>query len=347
MIKKRSGLLETQNQPLTKEHLTALEEKPKTKLQILLNYLICLLPVISCLLAIAEYKFIPNLGINGSTNTYTYFLGIQGAILLILFCLSLVNKKIFKRLRYKAPFYTLIYLLFLGYDYLTLKTGILMLPYFPWFDQILNAMLSDHVYLLKCVKNSMILLFTGYFIGVGTGLITGTICGYSKKVNYWISPFMKLLGAIPTTTWLPIVMVLAASLFNASVFIIALGVWFSVTIATMTGIQNIDSAYFDAARTLGATNKQLILKIAFPSAIPNIFQGLTQGMSSACTSLMIAEMLGVESGLGWYITWQKSWAEFAKMYAAIIIICIVFVTVNFILNKIKKKVLVWQEEAIS
>lgn len=51
----------------------------------------------------------------------------------------------------------------------------------------------------------------------------------------------------------------------------------------------------------------------------------------------------VESGLGWYINWQKSWAEFSKMYAAIIIICVIFIAVNWVLTKIRKTVLKWQE----
>lgn len=103
-------------------------------------------------------------------------------------------------------------------------------------------------------------------------------------------------------------MVLAASLFKGSVFIIALGVWYSVTIAALTGITNIDKSYFEAARTLGARGRQLVFRVALPFALPSIFQGLTQGMSSACTALLVAEMIGVESGLGWYITWQKSWS---------------------------------------
>lgn len=157
---------------------------------------------------------------------------------------------------------------------------------------------------------------------------------------------MKLLGPIPSTTWLPIILTLASSLFKGSVFVIALGVWYPVTSATITGINNIEKSYFDVARTLGAKGSQLVFKIAIPSAIPNIFQGLIQGMSTACTALLVAEMLGVESGLGWYITWQKGWAEFAKMYGAIVLICITFTIVNIVLGKVKKRALRWQEGAV-
>ena len=207
-------------------------------------------------------------------------------------------------------------------------------------------MISDWRYLSDCAKNSLILLFTGYFSGAILGLITGIACGYSKKINYWVSPFIKLLGPIPSTTWIPIVMVIMASLFKGAVFIIALGVWFSVTIATITGISSVEADYFDAAKTLGATSRQLIFGIAIPYAMPNILQGLTQGMSSACTSLMVAEMLGVESGLGWYINWQKSWAEFSKMYGAIILICLIFIVVNKVLAIVKKHILKWQEGVV-
>ena len=216
-------------------------------------------------------------------------------------------------------------------------------PYFPSIDKVLSSMVQDRAYLWECTKSSLFLLFCGYFSGLIVGLLTGIACGYNKKINYWIEPFMKLLGSIPSTTWIPIVMVLATSLFRGSVFIIALGVWFSITLATITGIRNMDKSYYEAARTLGAKEKDLILEIAIPSALPSIFQGMVQAMSSACMALMVAEMIGVESGLGWYITWQKSWAEYGKMYGAIILICCIFVTVNFLLNSIKKRVLRWQE----
>ena len=336
----------SENIVITKEKLIELESAPKTKLQRLMDHLICFGPIVMGAFALLEYYFLPNHKNNQSTNSYGIFIGALMLAVFIGFVVSLFKKNVFSKLRHLAPFYIFVFFLLMLYDYLTLKTGILMMPYFPCVDQLLNAMIEERVYLFDCAKHSLILLFMGYFSGAAVGLITGIACGYSKKINYWVSPFMKLLGPIPSTTWLPIVMVLAASLFKGSIFIIALGVWYPVTMATITGINNIDKSYYEAAKTLGAKNSQLIFRIAIPSAIPNMFQGLTTGMSSACTALLVAEMLGVESGLGWYITWQKSWAQFAKMYAAIIIICLIFILVNVIFSLIKKRVLRWQEGVV-
>ena len=87
----------------------------------------------------------------------------------------------------------------------------------------------------------------------------------------------------------------------------------------------------------------LVLNVAVPFAVPNILQGLTQGMSTACLTLITAEMVGVESGLGWYVSWQRSWAQYGKMYAAIVVLCIVFIAVNWGLNAVKRRLLRWQE----
>lgn len=304
-----------------------------------------LLPIIFGILALLEYLYFPNYDENMMASpVYLYFLSFLIALYGIFLLISFKNENIKSKLTYKAPLFAFVFVLLMVFDLLTLKLAILPLPYFAWVDRIMNSMLEDKSFLLESTLASLKLLFTGYFIGAILGIICGIFAGYSKKVDYWLDPFLKLLGPIPTTTWIPVVMVLSTSLFGGAVFIIALGVWFQTTLATMTGIKNVDSSYYEAAKTLGANEHELVTKIAIPSASPNIFQGLISAMSSACTSLIVAEMLGVESGLGWYITWKSSWADYSSMYGAIILLALNFIIVNIILKKISNRVLVWQKE---
>ena len=212
-------------------------------------------------------------------------------------------------------------------------------------NSIINAFLVDYRLLADCTLNTLKLLFLGYSIGVSLGLITGIACGYSKRARYWLDPLIKFLGPIPTSTWIPIIMVVASSLFSGAVFIIALGSWFAVTVASLTGISNVGKEYFEAARTLGATERQLVFHVAIPHAMPSILQGCTQAMSSSCVAIMIAEMLGVKSGLGWYMTWQTGWASYDKSFAALFVICLIFTLVTNGLERIKRYLLRWQNGA--
>lgn len=336
---------------LTRQQLRDLETKEKTVGQKVLDGIIMVFPVVCGIIAILEYLIVPNGSSNDNPNTY---LGALIVFLCAYICYGLIalinklrgSKLVLEKFRYRAPLFSALFLLLAGYDYLTLKTGIFTQPFVPCMNAILNIAWIDRAYLIESTLHTLRLLFLGYFIGGFLGLITGITCGYSRKVRYWIDPIIKFLGPIPTSTWIPIIMVIATSLFGGAVFIIALGSWFAVTVASMTGISNVDKDFFEAARTLGAKERQLVFRVAIPHAMPSILQGCTQAMSSACTAIMIAEMMGVKAGLGWYMTWAKSWSSYDKMFAALFVICIIFTVVTKILDLIKRRVLRWQNGVV-
>lgn len=332
---------------LTKDQLWELEQSNRGKRKKAIDIMISVLPVAGCLTALLEYYLIPDKYSNSNPERYAILLIIPVVIYFIAWLRAMINyfrnnQQKFAKVRHAAPFMTMIYLMLAILDYLTLKTGKLMYPFIPWVNDIINAAILDKTQLLKCTLFTLRLLFGGYIGGVLLGLVTGVACGYSRKINYWINPIVKILGPIPTATWIPLIMLLAKSLIGGSMFIVGLGAWFAVTVATTTGISNVDRSYFEVAKTLGASQRQLVFRIAIPHAMPSILQGMTQGMSSACVSLMIAEMMGVEAGLGWYITWAKAWAAYNKMFAAIVIICITFNVVTKILDVVKRYLLRWQ-----
>ena len=341
---------EMQLASLTRRQLKELEEKEKTPAQKLAETVIMILPFFCGLIALAEYLFIPNNSRNTKPWSYVWVLCAGILIYLISLAFSNIKKKsgeprFYEKLRYEAPHVAALFLFLTVYDILTLKTGILTQPFVPCMNFIINAFLVDYEMLFECTVNTLKLLFLGYSIGVSLGLVTGIACGYSKRIRYWVDPFIKFLGPIPTSTWIPIIMVVATSLFGGAVFIIALGSWFAVTVASLTGISNVGKEYFEAARTLGANNRQLVFKVAIPHAMPSILQGCTQAMSSSCVAIMIAEMLGVKSGLGWYMTWQTGWASYDKTFAALFVICLIFTLVTNGLGRIKRYLLRWQNGA--
>jgi NitT/TauT family transport system permease protein len=335
---------------LTVWELHQMESLPKSRLRQILDRGLSVLPLLLAVALILEYKLTPNFpkyALNKIaypiSETYTLFVGAFAVVLLAYLIWSFFSEKAYEKLVYNAPFYCVIIGILMIYDIATLKTGKLPLPYFPWVDRILLAIIDDRKILLNCITHSLVLLFAGYLSGVAAGLFCGIGAGWSPKLRYWIMPLIKLLGPIPSTTWISIILIVASSLFSGSVFMIALGVWYPVTMAAFNGVSNVAKSNFEVARTFGVSKVGLVFKVAIPAAMPSIFNGLMQGMGIACTALMVAEMLGVESGLGWYINWQRGWAEFAKMYAAVIIICLTFTVVNLFLTLIKKRVLRWQE----
>ena len=149
---------------------------------------------------------------------------------------------------------------------------------FPGPAAVLRSLISDRALLLDSTWHSLVLLLSGYTLGVIVGLISGVCIGWSTSVRYWGMPLLKVVGPIPATAWIPLAMVVAPSAIVSAAGLIALAVWFPVTMLTASGISNTRASYLDVARTLGA-GRALSRSFAsrFQPRVPNIFIGLFMG----------------------------------------------------------------------
>lgn len=230
-----------------------------------------------------------------------------------------------------------------------LITGILHwlpLPYFPAPGAVLQSMIDDRSLLFDSTWHSLLLLLSGYVLGVAIALITGVCIGWSSAMRYWGMPLLKVVGPIPATAWIPLAMVVSPSAMFSAVGLIALAVWFPVTMLTISGIANTRASYLDVARTLGAGRFYLIFRVAIPAAMPSIFVGLFMGLGTSFLTLVVAETVGVKSGLGWYVSWAQGWAEYGKVFAALVIMAAFFSTIMTLLFKLRDRVLGWQKGMI-
>lgn len=243
-----------------------------------------------------------------------------------------------------APWWVALALFFLNWELSTAKTGSLRPPYFPPPGQLLTEAWNDHVLLLQSIGNSVLLLVVGFTCGAITGLATGLWMGWSKRAGYWLNPIVKYIGPVPTLAWIPIVFIAFKNSSAAAVFLVALTVWFPITVLTNAGIRSVPKSYFDVCQTLGSSNRFLIFKVSLPAALPSIFTGLFMALPTAFVTLTIAETLGVNSGLGWYINWKKGWSAYPAMYAGIAVMVVLCGSLLSLLLSIRTHALAWQKD---
>jgi NitT/TauT family transport system permease protein len=242
-----------------------------------------------------------------------------------------------------GPWMVVLALLVGAWEVVTAKLGILPLPFFPSPQALLEVVIDDRVRLAEGVFASLRLLAGGYFLGAALGFATGLAMGWSRAVGYWIHPVLRLVGPLPATAWLPLAFFVFPSSHSASTFLIALATGFPVTVLTWSGVASVNSAYYDIARTHGASRTFLILNVTIPAAMPHVFVGLFMGLGNSFAVLVIAEMLGVKAGLGWYLQWAQGWAAYANMYAALLIMALIFSGLITLLFRLRDRLLAWQK----
>lgn len=277
---------------------------------------------------------------------FLYFLGLLAVVYGILFIVSFISAKLDERISYKAPRIAGTAVLITVINLITSKYALLPVLFFPCLDRVFGVFVTDYELLIQCILASGQLLLRGFLAGGILGFLTGILIGFSKKASYWISPFMKFVGPIPPTSWSPLVLSLFTTTYSASVFMVALAVWFPITLMTSSGIQNVNNSYFEVASTLGSGKLNRIFKVAVPAAMPSIFLGIFYATCSAFVTLVTAELLGADAGLGWYLNWEKSMMLYANVYAGLILIAVICTMVITLVFKIKDQVLVWQSGVI-
>lgn len=307
---------------------------------------VILLPAALLALALTAHEVLPNKQPVLHSAQYGFLLIFLFGLYALWAIFAFASGGAFRRLRAQAPIAALIIGIVGVWELLTLKLDALPLPYFPSPVKIADALINDREKLLICTLYSLRLLFLGYLIGAFFGLVTGLLMGWYKQFQYWINPFLRFIGPIPATAWIPVVLLVFPSSFTASLFLIALGTWFPVAVMTWSGIAGVNKSFFEVAKTLGASERYLVFKVAFPAAFPLVFIGLFMGLGTSFVTLVVAEMLGVKAGLGFYITWAQGWAEYYKVYAALLIMAVLFSTIMTLLFKARDRILIWQKGLI-
>src|SRR3954451_9714628 len=341
-----------------------LPRRPRSRLSLLATFL----PVATAGVALAVHQIVPNH--QNATSTGVYARVLVGVM--IAFALLGLTQRFWRRMkptRWNFPvaaFFNLLHwfvtsapvvgvgiLLLFGWELITLKFNLLPLPYFPGPDGVLATLVEDwrsaglgQPGLAQCMMQSLILLLGGYLSGSVIGIVCGVLIGWFAPVRYWGMPVMKLIGPIPATALIPMALMLFPNPTLSAVSLIAMAVWFPVTMLTLSGVSNTRASYLDVARTLGAGPSYLVLRVAIPAAMPSIFVGLFMGLGASFLTLIVAEAVGVQAGLGWYIDWARAYSDYTKVYAALVIMSVYFSTIMTLLFKLRDQVLVWQKGTI-
>lgn len=242
-----------------------------------------------------------------------------------------------------APWLIALAVAIFAWEIVTAKLDLLPLPFFPSPQAFVEVYTDDWRRLGDSLLSSVLLLVRGFAVGAAVGFALGVALGWSPRVGYWIHPVMRVVGPLPATAWLPLAFFIFPTSGSASTFLIALATAFPLTVLTWSGVASVSSAYYDVARTLGASPRFLILKVAIPAALPHVFVGLFMGLGSSFAVLVVAEMLGVKSGLGWYLQWAQGWAAYANMYAALLVMALMCSTLITVLFRLRDRLLAWQK----
>lgn len=292
----------------------------------------------------------PNKEVGFSDWTFTTELGVAalvvGGLLLAVALLGPQAGRVGRTLRPAGQWLIAGPVLLALWEVLTAKLGLLPPPFFAPPQSLLDVAYEDWARLGLSTAHSLRLLAHGFVLGALVGFGTGVWIGWSRIAGYWVHPVLRFLGPVPASALLPLAFFFAPSSYAAAVFLVGLATFFPVAVLTWSGVASVNKSYYDVARTLGASEWFLVLRVAVPAALPQVFVGLFMGLGASFSVLVTAEMMGVKAGLGWYLQWAQGWAAYANMYAALLVMAVLCSGLITLLFTVRDRALSWQKGTV-
>jgi len=237
------------------------------------------------------------------------------------------------------------WLLILGLWYAILATGLVkpgLLPS-PWqiittaWQLGLDGRLAGHV-LASAGR-----VVAGVAIGTSLAIPAGFALGRFLTVRLIFDPLINFFRALPPIALVPLVIVYLGIGEAAKIFILSFAAFFAALIVIYEGISQIPPLYTHVARTLGASPSEVFRKVILPLALPHILTALRVALGITWTTLVAAELVAAQAGLGAMIQIAASFFQLDVIYLGIILIGVTALAMDFVLRRLSRRLLSWQE----
>jgi len=186
-------------------------------------------------------------------------------------------------------------------------------------------------------------VFLGVVLGIVVAVPVGFMLGWYREVRRFVDPLINFFRALPPIALIPLVIVYFGIEETAKVVILFYASFFAGVIVMYEGIAQISPIYVRVARTLGARDLEIFLKVIVPLTVPHMLTALRVALGVAWATLVASELIAAQQGLGSLIQNAASFFQLDIIYVGIICIGFVALAMDVALRVVARRLVAWQE----
>lgn len=194
----------------------------------------------------------------------------------------------------------------------------------------------------QSLVSTFLRVFAGMFVAFVAAVLTGALLSLSKPATWVLGPLLHLLAPIAPIAWIPTAIVVFGISNVTAIFIVFMGVYFILTIATLAEIQRVPPEFHTVAGNLGATPLQRWVWVVLPAILPGVFMLLRTNFIAAWMAVLVAEMVGLRDGLGAIIMMGRNLFNNELIMFGMVVIGVSGFVVDKVLHLIGRNLLWWR-----
>ncbi len=206
-----------------------------------------------------------------------------------------------------------------------------------WNRPYIGSTLPGHIYA------SLSVVLAGWITAGLVGVPLGIGMAWWRKLRWIVFPIFQLIRPVPPLAWIPLTLLwigIGEPARISVVFIAALVPW---VMNSMYAVYSVDRLLIDAGRTLGANNRQILVRIVCRTALPTLMAGAAIALGNAWTTLVAAELLAATAGLGYVALNASRMLDTDILVVAMLMIGVLGVLLSFLMQAASRVLAPWSQ----
>lgn len=181
----------------------------------------------------------------------------------------------------------------------------------------------------------------GFALGVLVGVVLGFAVGASRLTYNALYPLMVGFNSIPKSAFVPVLVVWFGIGTVPAVLTAFVICFFPITVNVATGLATIEPELEDVLRALGASRKDVLLKVGLPRSLPYFFASLKVAITLAFVGSVVSETIAANEGIGYLMMSAGSQMRMPLVFAGLAVISIMAMAMYQVFAVLERRMTGW------
>ncbi len=181
----------------------------------------------------------------------------------------------------------------------------------------------------------------GFVLALVAGMGLGMAIGYSALVYRALYPLLVAFNSVPKAAIVPVLVIWFGIGTVPAILTAFLISFFPIVVNVATGLATLEPELQDVLRSLGATKREIFMKVGIPRSLPYFFASLKVAVTLAFVGAVISETVAANRGIGYLMISASSRFEVPLVFAGLVVVAAMGVALFALFAIIERRLTWW------
>lgn len=181
----------------------------------------------------------------------------------------------------------------------------------------------------------------GFGLAIAGGMGLGLAIGYSALVYRALYPLLVGFNSIPKAAIVPVLVIWFGIGTIPAILTAFLISFFPIVVNVATGLATMEPELLDVLRSLGASKREIFVKVGIPRSLPYFFASLKVAATLSFVGAVISETVAANRGIGYLMIVASSRFEVPLVFAGLVVVALMGVALFAFFAIVERRLTGW------